>query len=55
MQRDHKHKLKVIGALDQWLMGWVYFECEICHGRVAVDRFTLYQSMLQWNGSRRFK
>lgn len=44
-KNDHKHKLKIIGALDQWLVGWVYFECVFCEGRIAVDRPVLYRRM----------
>lgn len=45
MTGPHKHKLKIIGAVDNWLIGWVYFECVHCEKQLAVDRPILYRRM----------
>ena len=40
-----KHKLKIVGAVDQFIFGWVYFECANCKSRLQVDCPTLYRAL----------
>lgn len=41
-----KHQLKITGAVDQFIVGWVYFECRICKSKLAVDRPSLYKALV---------
>lgn len=40
-----KHKFEIVGAVDQFLWGWVYFQCVHCKIPAQADRFYLYMAL----------